>query len=45
MVEQADTAGASGCSILAVAVDLGLLGYYKYTDFFVDSVNAAAGTH
>src|SRR5580704_8869054 len=29
---------------LAVAVDLGLLGYYKYTGFFLDSVNSAAGT-
>jgi alginate O-acetyltransferase complex protein AlgI len=30
-----------GC---AVVVDLGLLGYYKYTGFFLDTVNAAAGT-
>jgi alginate O-acetyltransferase complex protein AlgI len=30
-----------GC---AVAVDLGLLGYYKYTGFFIDTLNAAAGT-
>ena len=29
---------------LAVAVDLGLLGYYKYTGFFLESVNQAAGT-
>jgi D-alanyl-lipoteichoic acid acyltransferase DltB (MBOAT superfamily) len=29
---------------LAVAVDLGLLGYYKYTGFFLETVNAAAGT-
>ena len=29
----------------AVAVDLGLLGYYKYTGFFLDSLNAAAGTN
>src|SRR5579872_2878696 len=29
----------------AVAVDLGLLGYYKYTGFFLDTLNAAAGTH
>ncbi len=30
---------------LAVAVDIGLLGYYKYTNFFVDSVNALGGSH
>ena len=28
----------------AVAVDLGLLGYYKYTGFFLQTLNAAAGT-
>ena len=27
-----------------MAVDLGLLGYYKYTGFFLDTLNAAAGT-
>jgi alginate O-acetyltransferase complex protein AlgI len=30
-----------GC---AVAVDLGLLGYYKYTGYFLDTLNAATGT-
>jgi alginate O-acetyltransferase complex protein AlgI len=30
-----------GC---AVTVDLGLLGYYKYTGYFLETVNAAAGT-
>jgi D-alanyl-lipoteichoic acid acyltransferase DltB (MBOAT superfamily) len=30
-----------GC---AVALDLGLLGYYKYTGFFLESLNAATGT-
>lgn len=29
---------------LAVLVDLALLGYYKYTGFFLASLNAAAGT-
>lgn len=31
--------------ILAVALNLGLLIYYKYTNFFVDSFNAVAGTN
>ncbi len=30
---------------LAVGVDIGLLGYYKYTNFFVDSVNQLSGSH
>ncbi|MGA3004286.1 MAG: MBOAT family O-acyltransferase [Acetobacteraceae bacterium] len=30
-----------GC---AVAVNLGLLGYYKYTGYFLETLNAAAGT-
>jgi alginate O-acetyltransferase complex protein AlgI len=30
-----------GC---AVAVDLGLLGYYKYTGYLLETLNAAAGT-
>ena len=29
---------------LAIAVDLGLLGYYKYSNFFLSGVNALAGT-
>jgi alginate O-acetyltransferase complex protein AlgI len=29
---------------LAIAANLLLLGYYKYTDFFISSVNAVAGT-
>jgi D-alanyl-lipoteichoic acid acyltransferase DltB (MBOAT superfamily) len=28
----------------AVVVDLGLLGYYKYTNFFVDTVNSLSGS-
>jgi D-alanyl-lipoteichoic acid acyltransferase DltB (MBOAT superfamily) len=28
-----------------VAADLALLGYYKYANFFVDSVDSVAGTH
>ena len=31
--------------LAAVAVDLGLLAYYKYTNFFVDSINAVGGSH
>ncbi len=30
---------------LSVIVNLGLLGYFKYTNFFIDSVNAIAGGH
>src|SRR4051794_7519871 len=30
---------------LAVAVDLGLLSYYKYTGFFLENMNEAAGTN
>ena len=29
---------------LTIAADLGLLGYFKYTDFLIGSVNALAGT-
>ena len=30
---------------LAIAANLGLLGYFKYADFFIASVNSAAGTN
>jgi len=30
---------------LAVAIDLGLLGYYKYTGFFLENLNGIAGTN
>lgn len=30
--------------VFGIASDLGLLGYYKYANFFVDSVNAVAGS-
>jgi D-alanyl-lipoteichoic acid acyltransferase DltB (MBOAT superfamily) len=29
---------------LAVVTDIGLLGYYKYTNFFIDTVNALSGS-
>lgn len=29
---------------LSVAVNLGLLGYFKYTNFFIENINALAGT-
>jgi alginate O-acetyltransferase complex protein AlgI len=35
----------SGLLWFAVAVDLGLLGYYKYTGFFLANLNAATGTN
>jgi alginate O-acetyltransferase complex protein AlgI len=31
--------------IAAIGIDLALLGYYKYTNFFVDNLNAVAGLH
>jgi len=31
--------------IAAITVNLALLAYYKYTNFFIDSVNSAAGTN
>ncbi len=31
--------------IMALVIDLALLGYYKYANFFIDSVNTAADTH
>lgn len=30
---------------LSVAINLGLLGYFKYTDFFIGLINSAAGGH
>ena len=35
--------GAAGALFLGVAVNLALLGYFKYAHFFVNSVNAAVG--
>lgn len=32
------------CMILSVIIDLGLLGYFKYADFFISNVNALTGT-
>jgi alginate O-acetyltransferase complex protein AlgI len=31
--------------IFAVAVDLGLLAFFKYTDFFIENVNGMIGSH
>jgi len=33
------------CLIVPVTVDLSLLGYFKYADFAIGSMNAVAGTH
>ena len=35
----------TGLLCTAVAVDLALLGYYKYAGFFIATLNQAAGTH
>ncbi len=40
----ADT-GKKSVLVLAIGVDLALLAYYKYANFFLDSVNSLAGTH
>ena len=36
--------GSNGVLAIGVAANLALLGYYKYANFFVDSVNAVADT-
>ncbi len=36
--------GGRGLLAVGVAANLGLLGYFKYANFFVDSVNGALGT-
>lgn len=36
---------ARGVLVLGVTVNLLLLGYFKYANFFVDNVNAVLGTH
>jgi D-alanyl-lipoteichoic acid acyltransferase DltB (MBOAT superfamily) len=44
MVRQADDRRRKYLLLTAVAVDLALLGYYKYTNFFLGSVNDLVGT-
>lgn len=41
----ANAARARRTLTAAIAVDLGLLGYFKYTNFFIASANALLGTH
>jgi alginate O-acetyltransferase complex protein AlgI len=41
LARQAGTAGGRRLLALGVAANLGLLGYYKYTDFFLASLNNA----
>lgn len=36
--------GRKGLLILGLAANLGLLGYYKYANFFIESVNQVVGT-
>ena len=36
---------AAGLTAATIAADLGLLGYYKYANFFIATANAAAGLH
>jgi D-alanyl-lipoteichoic acid acyltransferase DltB (MBOAT superfamily) len=39
-----EAAGKKRLLVVAIAVDLVLLGYYKYANFFLTNVNAVAGT-
>jgi D-alanyl-lipoteichoic acid acyltransferase DltB (MBOAT superfamily) len=43
-VERGDAVAAKRYLVAALIGDLGLLGYYKYANFFLESVNAVAGT-
>ena len=38
-----DTPGAKVCMFISVAISLGLLGYFKYADFFITNFNAVTG--
>ena len=38
-----DTTRAKVCMIISVAISLGLLGYFKYADFFIKNFNGATG--
>ena len=40
-------AGVTGKTVLGlgIAFNLGLLGYFKYADFFISNINAVAGSH
>ena len=42
---QAATARRKRWLVFALALNLGLLGYFKYANFFIASTNALAGTH
>ncbi len=45
-MQRADNPGSRTWLLgFAVTVDLGLLGYYKYTGFFLDTLNAATDAH
>ena len=37
--------GRKGAFIFGLVMNAGLLGFYKYTDFFLENVNFIAGTH
>jgi D-alanyl-lipoteichoic acid acyltransferase DltB (MBOAT superfamily) len=39
----ADGAGGRGLLVFGVAANLALLGFFKYTNFFVENINAATG--
>ena len=42
-LQRADPAGGGGLLAAGVAVNLGLLGWFKYAGFLADSINAATG--
>jgi len=41
----ADNSGRRTLLILGLCFNLGLLGYYKYTDFFINNLNNVSGAH
>jgi alginate O-acetyltransferase complex protein AlgI len=45
IAKRAGSAGARRLLIVSVAVNLALLGFYKYADFFASSANEIANTH
>ena len=40
-----DKTGAKVCVILATAISIGLLGFFKYADFFVENINMVTGAN
>ena len=45
MINTADASRRRVLLIIAIGVDLALLGYYKYTNYFLSTVNSLSGTN